>query len=114
MVERIRASNIGPVNQADIRFGDDVPAGSIHDVVGEATVVLPLAEVIDLDREKARLRKEINRAAGEIAKIDKKLSNRGFLAKAPPDVVEENRERREETEETRARLAEALRRLEAA
>ena len=99
---------------SDIRFGDDVPSGSIQDVVGEATVVLPLADVIDLDQEKARLRKEIGRADGEIAKIDKKLSNRGFLAKAPPDVVEENRERRDEADRARAKLAEALKQLEAA
>ena len=99
---------------SDIRFGDDVPAGSIQDVVGEATVVLPLADVIDLEQEKARLRKEIGRADGEIAKIDKKLSNRGFLAKAPPDVVEENRERRDEADRARAKLSEALKRLEAA
>ncbi len=99
---------------SDIRFGDDVPAGSIQDVVGEATVVLPLADVIDLEQEKARLQKEIGRADGEIAKIDKKLSNRGFLAKAPPDVVEENRERRDEADRARAKLAEALKRLEAA
>jgi len=99
---------------SDLRFGDAVPAGSIQDVVGEATIVLPLADVIDLDREKARLRKEIDRADGEIAKIDKKLSNRGFVAKAPSEVVEENRERREEAEQARARLAEALKRLEAA
>ena len=99
---------------SDIGFGDAVPAGSIQDVVGEATIVLPLADVIDLEQERARLQKEIDRADGEIAKIDKKLSNRGFIAKAPPDVVEENRERREEAEQARAKLAEALKRLEAA
>ena len=75
---------------------------------------LPLADVIDLEQERARLQKEIDRADGEIAKIDKKLSNRGFIAKAPADVVEENRERREEAEQARAKLAEALKRLEAA
>ena len=99
---------------SDIRFGDEVPSGSIQDVVGEATVVLPLADVVDLEQEKARLRKEIDRADGEIAKIDKKLSNRGFIAKAPSEVVEENRERRDEAEQARAKLAEALKRLEAA
>ena len=99
---------------SDIGFGDAVPAGSIQDVVGEATIVLPLADVIDLEQERARLQKEIDRADGEIAKIDKKLSNRGFIAKAPSAVVEENRERREEAERARAKLAEALKRLEAA
>ena len=99
---------------SDIGFGDAVPAGSIQDVVGEATIVLPLADVIDLEQERARLQKEIDRTDGEIAKIDKKLSNRGFIAKAPSAVVEENRERREEAEQARAKLAEALKRLEAA
>ena len=97
-----------------IDFGDTVPAGSIQDVVGEATLVLPLADIIDLEQERARLRKEIDRAAGEIAKIDRKLANRGFVAKAPAEVVEENRERRQEAEQAHARLAEALKRLEAA
>ena len=97
-----------------IEFGDTVPAGSIQDVVGEATLVLPLADIIDLEQERARLRKEIDRAAGEIAKIDRKLANRGFVAKAPAEVVEENRERRQEAEQAHARLAEALKRLEAA
>ena len=99
---------------SDIGFGDAVPAGSIQDVVGEATIVLPLADVIDLEQERARFRRKSTRADGEIAKIDKKLSNRGFIAKAPADVVEENRERRKRRNRARAKLAEALKRLEVA
>ncbi len=97
-----------------IETGDAVPEGSVQDVVGEATIVLPLADVIDLDQEAARLEKEIDKMAGEIAKIDKKLSNESFVAKAPPEVVEEQRERRQEAEAAQARLAEALNRLRAA
>jgi len=99
---------------SDVTFGDAAPSGSIQDVVGETTIILPLADVIDLDQEKARLQKEIDKVGGEIAKIDKKLSNQGFIAKAPPEVVEENRERKEEAEQVRAKLADALKRLEAA
>ena len=43
---------------SDIAFGDDAPSGSIQDVVGETTIILPLADVIDLDQEKARLQIE--------------------------------------------------------
>ena len=99
---------------SDINVADEAPAGSIQDVVGEATIILPLADVIDLDQEKARLKKEIDKVAVEIVKIDKKLSNQGFIAKAPPEVVEENRERKKDAEQVQAKLADALARLEAA
>ena len=80
-------------------------------VVPEATLVLPLAGVIDAAAERGRLGKEIGKLAGEIDKIDKKLSNPAFLAKADPEVVEDQRERRAEAEAARTRLATALERL---
>ena len=70
------------------------PHGSVQSVLDEATLILPLAGIIDLDQERARLRKEIDRLTGEIAKVDKKLGNADFMAKAPEEVVEENRDRR--------------------
>ncbi|HIJ62476.1 MAG TPA: valine--tRNA ligase [Rhodospirillaceae bacterium] len=84
---------------------------AVQVVVDEATVVIPLAEVIDLAQEKARLAKEIARLAGEIDKVDKRLANEGFVAKAPPEVVDEQRERRAEWAVARDRLSEALERL---
>ena len=87
--------------------------GSAQAILDEVTLVLPLAEVIDLDQERGRLQKEIGKLDGEIAKIDKKLSNDQFLAKAPEDVVEEQRERRGEAMTARERLAEALARVSA-
>ncbi len=98
---------------SDVSFADAVPAGAIQDVLDEATLALPLAEVIDLDQEKARLAREIEKVESEIAKLDKKLSNESFLAKAPAEVVEEQRERKAEYESTKAKLAEALKRLAA-
>jgi valyl-tRNA synthetase len=88
--------------------------GSVQVVVDEATVVMPLAEVIDLGQEKARLAKEIAKLDAEIDKLDKKLGNPAFVAKAPPEVVEEQRERRDECALVRSKLTEALQRLAAA
>ena len=92
----------------------DAPKGALQVVVDEAVVALPLAGVIDLDAEKARLEKAIAKADGEIAKIDKKLSNQGFLAKAPDEVVQENRDRLAEEKAARDKLANALERISAA
>ena len=89
----------------------EVPVDSAQDVLDEATLVLPLAGVIDLDRERARLSREIGKWDAEIGKLDKKLANRQFLAKAPADVVEAQRERRAQFETSRDRLKEALARI---
>jgi len=88
--------------------------GAAQMVVDEATLVMPLAGVIDLDKERARLDKEIGRLEGEIAKVDKKLGNADFVAKAKPEVVEEQSERRAEWSASIARLKEALERLSGA
>jgi len=98
----------------DISAGDASPAGSIQTVVDEATLFLPLADVIDLGAESARLAKEIKKIEGEIKKIDGKLGNEKFLAKAPEDVIAEQRDRKADAEQTRAKLADALGRLEGA
>ena len=59
----------------------------------------------------ARLQKEIKKLADEIGKIDAKLGNANFVSRAPEEVVEEQRERRRQAEQTRARLSTALKRL---
>ncbi len=89
----------------------DVPQGSVQAVIEDATVVLPLAGIVDLDQERARLRKEIAKLDDEVAKIDRKLGNPDFLARAPEEVVDEQKARREEAEEARSRLKGALDRL---
>jgi len=87
------------------------PKASLQIVAGEATYALPVGEVIDLKAESARLQKEIKKLADEVAKIDAKLGNAAFVAKAPEEVVEEQRERRGQAEQTKARLSAALERL---
>ena len=79
-----------------------------------AVRLLPLADVIDIDQEKARLQTAIAKSDGEIGKLEKKLGNQQFLAKAPEAVVEEQRERLAASQTTRAKLVDALERLSAA
>ncbi|MDX2205201.1 MAG: valine--tRNA ligase [Hyphomicrobiaceae bacterium] len=97
-----------------ITFEAAAPKGSAQIVVGETTAALPLAGVIDMGAERTRLLREIDKAAAEIRKIDAKLSNQSFVAKAPPEVVEENRERKADFEAVTAKLQAALKRVEAA
>jgi valyl-tRNA synthetase len=92
----------------------EVRSGAVQLVIEEAVFVLPLADVIDLAQERARLQKEIQRLSGDLDKLEKKLSNQDFIARAPEDVVEEQRERHREALAARAKLAEALARLGAA
>lgn len=94
------------------READATPAGSVPIVMGEATGALAIADFIDLAAEKARLTKEIAGHVGEIEKVNKKLGNPDFLARAKEEVVEENRERLAEAEAAKAKLEAALSRLE--
>jgi len=112
--QRLQANNDVIVRMARLEsaiVSENVPAGSAQIVHGNATVVLPLADVIDLDQETARLSKARGKLEDEVGKIDKKLANESFLAKAPEHVVEEQRERRIEAEGAIAKLSEALDRL---
>ena len=85
--------------------------GAVQSVVGDTTLALLLDDVIDFATERARLTKEIGKVEGEIKKLSNKLNNDGFLAKAPKDVVAENRSRLNEEEARRDKLQAALSRL---
>ena len=88
-----------------------VVRGALQVVVDEATFVLPLAGVIDLEQERHRLARELARAEAELERFDHKLANPKFLDRAPAEVVEEQRSRRAEAEQTRAKLQSALARI---
>jgi valyl-tRNA synthetase len=98
---------------SEVRFEDHAPEGAIPFVVSGATLALPVAEFIDLTAERARLAKEIAGHASDIAHVNKKLGNPAFVANAKEEVVEENRERLAESEAAKAKLEQALARLEA-
>jgi len=90
---------------------DAIPDKAVQIVLGDVLAILPLADVIDIDQECARLEKELGKVRGEIKKLDGKLSNAQFLSKAPEDVIEEQRTRKAEAEALVLKLNEALNRL---
>jgi valyl-tRNA synthetase len=90
---------------------DAIPAGSAQFVLEEATVALPLGDVIDFAKERQRLEKDLKKAQDEIARFDAKLGNEQFVAKAPEDVLAEQREKRAEAAALAARLTDAIARL---
>jgi valyl-tRNA synthetase len=99
---------------SSIAIAETPPQGAAQFVLGEATMALALANVIDLAAERERLTKEIGKLEQEIEKIDARFANEQFMAKAPEEVVEENRERRAEAEAAALKLRAALKRLAAA
>jgi valyl-tRNA synthetase len=64
--------------------------------------------VIDLSAEKARLEKELAKAEADIKRVDAKLSNEKFVANAPEEIVEEEKEKRDAARARKARILEAL------
>ncbi|HQT46368.1 MAG TPA: class I tRNA ligase family protein, partial [Acidocella sp.] len=99
-----RASEIGPLE-------GDVPRGSAQVVLGEATLVLPLAEIIDLDAERTRLGAARAKAAAELEKVRAKLANEDFVKRAPEAILAEHEERRESFSSEILRLDAALQRI---
>jgi valyl-tRNA synthetase len=99
-----RASEVRPLDGA-------LPKDSAQAVLDEATVVLPLEGLIDVKVERKRLTAARDKALGEARKMAQKLANADFVRRAPPEVVEENRERMAAFEAEAARLDAALGRI---
>ncbi|MGD9541266.1 valine--tRNA ligase [Methylocystis sp.] len=92
-------------------FADAAPKSSAQILVRGGVAAMPLEGVIDLGAERARLAKETTKLEAELKKLDAKLANEGFLAKADEEVIDEHRERREETAARIDKLNAALARL---
>jgi valyl-tRNA synthetase len=99
------------VRVSEISSAATAPQGSVQLIVRGETAALPLKGVIDVAAERARLTKEMQKADADIARIDAKLNNPNFVARAPEEVVEEEKEKREEAVARKSKIAEALERL---
>jgi valyl-tRNA synthetase len=99
---------------SEITSASAAPQGSVQLVVRGETAALPLKGVIDVAAERARLEKEMQKADADIARVDAKLNNVNFVARAPEEVVEEEKEKREEALARKTKIAEALERLKGA
>jgi valyl-tRNA synthetase len=97
---------------SDISFADRAPEGAVQILVRGEVAALPLKGVIDFAAERARLAKEIAKAETDIKRVDAKLSNEKFVANAPEELVEEEKDKREEALARKAKILEALERLQ--
>ena len=102
----LRLARLGDVEAVE-NFGKGTARGTVDGV----DIGLPLADILDLDAERARLQKTMAGVEDEISKISRKLDNPGFVAKAPAAVVEENRRRLDEENTRRSAIEAALARL---
>ncbi|MGO4409660.1 MULTISPECIES: valine--tRNA ligase [unclassified Brevundimonas] len=98
---------------SEVGSADAAPAGAVTFVSGGSTAALSLAEIIDLTAERARLEKEIDAFDSDIGHVNKKLGNPNFVARAAPEVVDEQRAKLAEAEEGKVKLQAALARLDA-
>jgi valyl-tRNA synthetase len=99
---------------ADISFADAAPQGSVQLLIRGEVAALPVKGVIDFGAERTRLQKEMQKAESDIQRVDSKLGNPKFVANAADEVVEGEREKREEAVDRRQKIVEALERLQSA
>jgi valyl-tRNA synthetase len=96
---------------ADISFADAAPQGSVQLLIRGEVAALPLKGVIDFSAERARLDKELAKAEADIKRVDAKLANEKFVANAPEEIVEEEKEKRDAAVARKMKIVEALERL---
>jgi valyl-tRNA synthetase len=99
---------------SDISFADRAPEGAAQLLVRGEVAALPLKGVIDFSTEKARLDKELTKAEADIKRVDAKLGNEKFVANAPEEIVEEEKEKRDAAEARKSKILGALERLKQA
>lgn len=82
---------------------------SVHSEIGD--LFLPLEGLVDVEAERARLKKELEKIESELQKVQQKLSNPNFAGKAPPHVLQEHQQRLAEWQSKKERIIAALERL---
>jgi valyl-tRNA synthetase len=87
---------------------EGIPADAVGTVIAGAEIFIPLDELIDIEKEIERLNKEKANLEGEIKRVDGKLGNEGFVAKAPPKVIEEEKAKREKYQDMYSKVVERI------
>ncbi|MDF2985200.1 MAG: valyl-tRNA synthetase [Eubacterium sp.] len=85
-----------------------VPSDAVGTVIAGAEIFIPLDELIDIEKEIERLTKEKANLEGELKRVEGKLGNEGFVAKAPPKVIEEEKAKREKYKDMYQKVVERL------
>ncbi|MBQ8682174.1 MAG: valine--tRNA ligase [Selenomonadales bacterium] len=93
-------------------LSDTKPANAMTAVVNGAEIYMPLLGLIDVEKETARLKKELDTLIKEVERAEKKLSNQNFVAKAPADVIEKERTKQKEYMDKQQAVKERLEYLE--
>ncbi len=97
-----------------IELTDKTPGGAIQCIIDKTTLILPVADIIDLDAEKARLKKQLAELDDNIKKASQKLDNKQFIENAPEEIVIEQKTRIAEAKTAKEKIEAALKQLEAA
>ena len=98
----------------EVEISAEAPAdteGMVSVVTGSAKMFMPMAELVDLEAERARLEKELDKARAQLEAQNKKLANESFVSRAPEAVVNAERERAEKAKALIANLEESLAKL---
>ncbi len=90
----------------------ELPAGCIQLVQGSITIGISLGDIIDIDKEKNRLRKEIERLVVDLKQLKTKLKNKKFMERAPKEIVDEQLRRRDQVKAKIIKIQQALERIE--
>jgi valyl-tRNA synthetase len=104
-----RLANISPVN---VHKAFDPPPQAARSIAGTTQVFIPLHDLVDTEKEAARLKREIDRIQGQLNRLEGQLNNQDFLAKAPDDVVQRERSKQNDFREKLNKLEENLRELQ--
>ncbi len=85
-----------------------IPSDAVGTVIAGAEIFIPLDELIDIEKEIERLNKEKANLEGELKRVEGKLNNEGFVAKAPAKVIEEEKAKREKYKDMYLKVVERL------
>ena len=105
-----KLANVGEINFVTSK--DEVNKKSISAVLDKCEIFIPLGELVDKDKELARLKGELDKIENEIARAHGKLANAGFLAKAPKVLVDSEREKLDKYIDMRSKVLNSIKDLE--